>query len=648
MNVVLEQLYLISISPIWSKLFVNILLLIYYLYVKSKKSIPELKIFLFISIILFVKDILSYYLSFEVFQIFSDILIISFYLIWIRIITDRKNLYNIFIILNTVFIIFSIINRALGIVPIDLTFYYRLFIIADTLYLAKHLYSVSEYNTEHPELIIQYRKPLLILLFVYNAYLLLFNEEVLILNSFILPLSYFIHIYMLNAHDKLITFEKVERVQYLSRDFEALYDFMKNIGDAIAENLEIENVLDYIVKSTVTITNSDAGVILIKDEYDDLLKVKAVFGTFPPPYEVNYSVKVRTSTLMEFFRSTPIKLGDTVLGEVGKTGKPIFIRNSYNDERLKYNTKNDICYIGSLIVVPLIIKDKIIGVISIMRKDSGKPFSESDFTHIKTFADYTSISLNNLFVYMELLEKRDMERDLGIAANIQGKLLPEKIPLLKNMDISAFSLAAKGVSGDYYDVFLLKNGKLAVIICDVAGKGVPASLVMVMIRTILHLIAGSAHDAARIISWINKGIFNQIELGHYATLSFLTYDPKTHYIEYSNAGHHPLLLYRKSTNKLVKIDTPGIPIGVEGASKYQQKRFKVEKDDLILLYTDGIIEAWNEKKEEYGIESIVKLIKGKTELSPEELSKEIIDDINQFVGRAGQHDDQTLLILKAK
>ncbi len=651
MEAILERIYEIIISPIWTKIFINFLFLIYCFYVRRKKDIPEIKIFLLISAIIFIKDIISIFLPtslLPITHVITDILIITTYLFWLRIYTGKRKKYNVFLIINITFIVFIISNTVLNYINFDISFYLRLFVVANIIFFAIQLHEVTEYNTENPEIIVENRKRFLLFLFLYNGLIIIAGNNIELVEQIIIPLSYLIHIYMLNMHDKRISKEYEERVKYISRDFEALYDFMRNIGDAIAENLEIENVLVYIIKSTVTITNSDAGVILIKDDYEEILRVKAVYGTFPPPYEVNYSVKVRTNTLMEFFKTTPIQLGETILGEVGKTGNAVFIKNSFTDDRLKHNMKNDTCFISSIIVVPLVINDKIIGVISIIRKDKGKVFTESDFTHIKTFADYTSISLNNLFVYMELLEKKEMERDLGIAANIQGKLLPEELPKLKSISVSAFSVAAKGVSGDYYDAFQLKNGKIAIIICDVAGKGVPASLVMVMIRTILHLIAGSANDAAKIVSWINKGIFNQIELGHYATLSFLTFDPVKNEVEYSNAGHHPLLLYRKSKDKLIKIDTHGIPIGVEGSSKYQQKRFKVEKDDIILLYTDGIIEARNNKKEEYGIESLLRIVKEQAELSPDELSKVIIDDINKFVGRAGQHDDQTLLILKIK
>ncbi len=629
-------------------MFINVIFLFYYLHIRGKKIQKETSIFLVIFFAILLKDIIFIFLPIALLPLILDIFIIAVYLYWLRLYTGKKSSDNFLFVINALFIIFIILNEIFFFLKDFNNNYFRVFILFDIIYLVFQLYRVSEYNTKNADFIMANRKVFSYLIIIYNVLILGFGNLHEISEFFIFPLSYFIHLYMLHQYNKLEIYESTDKLKFLSQDFESLYDFMKKIGDAIAENLEISNVLEYIIKSTVNITNSDAGVILLKDEYNDILKVKATFGNFPPPYDVGYNVKVRINTLNQFFKTTPIKIGETILGEAAQTKKPILINNTFADDRMEQNTKDDTLFISSIIVAPLIIQSKLIGIISIVRKDKNKPFSDSDFLHAKTFAEYTSISLNNLFTYMELLEKKELERDIGIAANIQAKLLPDKLPQLRNIGISTFSLPAKGVSGDYYDAFVLKNGKIAVIICDVAGKGVPASLVMVMIRTVLHLIASSANSAAKIVNWINKGIYNQIELGHYATLSFLTFDPTTNEIEYSNAGHHPLLLYRKSTNKIIKIDTHGIPVGVEFSSKYHQKSFTIEKGDILLLYTDGIIEAWNDDKEEYGIKSLLNILKEKSQMSADELSKVIIDDVNDFVGRAGQHDDQTLLILKSK
>jgi sigma-B regulation protein RsbU (phosphoserine phosphatase) len=288
----------------------------------------------------------------------------------------------------------------------------------------------------------------------------------------------------------------------------------------------------------------------------------------------------------------------------------------------------------------------VLGVLSILKRAENQVFSDREFEHIKTFADYASITLDSLLTYLEVLEKREMDREVWIAADIQQKLLPGKMPELKNAALSLYSLPARGVSGDYYDIFKLDADKVALIIGDVAGKGIPAALVMVMIRSILHLIVSSQREAASILSWVNRGITGRIDIDHFATLSYLVFDQEKREIVYANAAHHPLLVYKSRQGKLVEVDTPGLPIGIERSTVYKQKRFPVEKGDLLLLYTDGVVEAMNQGGEQYTMGRLRRVVEKNSVLPAEELLDFIKDDLRDFVGPARQHDDQTMLLMK--
>ncbi|MFW5712071.1 MAG: PP2C family protein-serine/threonine phosphatase, partial [Spirochaetota bacterium] len=205
--------------------------------------------------------------------------------------------------------------------------------------------------------------------------------------------------------------------------------------------------------------------------------------------------------------------------------------------------------------------------------------------------------------------------------------------------------------GDYYDVIpLRKKGKAVVLICDVAGKGVPASLVMVMIRTIVHLIAGAGRDVAKVVSLINRGVAGNVSIERFATLSYLTVDLKTGRVEYCNAGHHPLLVYRAATGAFETFDTDGLPIGLEKSSEYEHTHLQLRKDDVVMLYTDGVTEAMNYQDEQFG-EDRVKNIVANVSVngsSAFQIMQAIFTGIDKFVGGAPQHDDETLIILKKK
>lgn len=243
-------------------------------------------------------------------------------------------------------------------------------------------------------------------------------------------------------------------------------------------------------------------------------------------------------------------------------------------------------------------------------------------------------------------EKREIEREVGIAAEMQKKLLPSETPSIANGTISAYSIPAKGVNGDYYDIIPISKYRTAIVVCDVAGKGIPASLVMIMIRTIIQLIATSHKDPATLVGWINRGITGRIDIDHFATLSYLEYDGPRGDIQYCNAGHHPLLIVRTRDGTTETFDTEGLPIGIEAGSKYRAQDIHLDSGDLIVLYTDGIIEAMNPKGIQFGSDRLRQIVVENAGKTPAEITDVVRATIEKYVGSNGRHDDQTLLILK--
>ncbi|MFW5711452.1 MAG: PP2C family protein-serine/threonine phosphatase, partial [Spirochaetota bacterium] len=313
-----------------------------------------------------------------------------------------------------------------------------------------------------------------------------------------------------------------------------------------------------------------------------------------------------------------------------------------------HREKDDPLYIESLIVSPLMISQRVLGTIVMTKKAEGDSFTDLDFTHMQTFADYAALTIDNIFNYEELIEKREMHREIEIAANIQRGLLPREIPDLPSTQIAAFSRAARGISGDYYDAFLIEKDTLGVIICDVVGKGVPASLLMVMIRTIIRLISSPQRTPSQLLTLLNRGIIGRIGTDHFATLSMFSYNDKEKEVTYSNAAHPPLLVYRSSDEEFIEIDTPGLPIGVEQKEQYQQRSFKVQSGDILILFTDGIPETRSPDGREYTTENLKSRLKQIGNKSAKAISKYIQDDLDRFTEGAEQHDDQTLFVMKIK
>ncbi len=437
----------------------------------------------------------------------------------------------------------------------------------------------------------------------------------------------------------------------LHEKLNSVLGFMVDIGNSLAEGPKLQRIMNIIANSAVENTDADGAALYLVDNETQMLVPQVFSGDFIPPFPVPEDATGSKEKALEYARETNLKIGENAIGTAVADVKPLFVRSAsgLTNGTLGYHReKDDPLYIESLIVSPLMISQRVLGAIVVTKKAEGDNFTDLDFTHMQTFADYAALTIDNIFSYEELMEKREMHREIEIAANIQRGLLPREIPDLPSAQIAAFSRAARGISGDYYDAFLIEEDTLGVVICDVVGRGVPASLLMVMIRTIIRLISSPRRTPAQLLTLLNRGIIGRIGTDHFATLSMFSYNDKEKKVTYSNAAHPPLLVYRSSDEEFIEIDTPGLPIGVEQKEQYQQRSFKVQSGDILILFTDGIPETRSPDGREYTTENLKSRLKRISSKNAKAISKYIQDDLDRFTEKAEQHDDQTLFVMKIK
>ncbi|MFP3959672.1 MAG: PP2C family protein-serine/threonine phosphatase [Spirochaetaceae bacterium] len=638
---------------LWPKLFVLVVLgmLLYRLSTRraeERRLLPGFSVMAVILGILLLRDLALAVTDLELLLPASELAVVIAYVVWLRQFTGYRGTDYAYFVLNGLAILAVAAAEVLAL-PVQLgSFQYGLWIEANVIYLAVALGLVSPVNTENARLIMRVRFVLLSVLALAHLVILLYGYTEPFIHRIILPASYFAHAAVIIGYDRWFYEQARESMEYFAASLESMFDFMKNLGSAISRRIEMSEVLDIIVRAASRNLNADAGAILLVDEYEDVLRVRATQGIYPPLYPVPEIARVTTGSIKRHFEETPISLGETVLGEVVTSAQPVFIPNAAEDPRLSGNASDDVLFVSSLIAVPLVVSNRVLGVISTLKRAENQFFDERDFEHLRTFAEYASVTIDNIHTYLEVLEKREMETELDIAADIQNKLLPGDTPSLTNGSLASFTIPAKGVSGDYHDIIALDDQRIAMVVGDVAGKGIPAALVMVMIRSILHLVASPKRDAAAVLSLVNRGITGSIDVDHYATMGYLIYDQAAREVSYANAAHHPLLIYRSRNERLLQVDTEGLPIGIEQHSKYQQKRFTVEPGDLLVLYTDGVVEAMNEEGRQYGLESLKAAITAAREAEPQRLVEHLRHELESFVGAAGRHDDQTMLVMKVR
>ncbi|MBN2411607.1 SpoIIE family protein phosphatase [candidate division KSB1 bacterium] len=251
-----------------------------------------------------------------------------------------------------------------------------------------------------------------------------------------------------------------------------------------------------------------------------------------------------------------------------------------------------------------------------------------------------------------LAEQERLQKEMQVAQEIQQTLLPSKFPELEGYDLSAFYEAAKEVGGDYFDFVEVDKDTLGIVVADVSGKGVPGSLVMTMIRTALRTEARGMKDAAEVLTRVNDFVVNDMKKGMFVTLFYVIIDSKRRRINFASAGHNPMILYRASVNKTYYLNPRGFPIGISLPDKelfkksLQSDSIALAEDDILLVYTDGVTEAMNSKRELFGEERFLKVIRDYGKLKAEDFIDNLKKEIISFTEENPQNDDITLVAIK--
>jgi len=440
--------------------------------------------------------------------------------------------------------------------------------------------------------------------------------------------------------------ETLSAVAYYEASIDSLYNLSFRVGTTLKGRFSVDEVMGNLNEVLVSETGADGGAVYLVDEFDDLIVTKAMSGSFPPPFELPENLPKTKRRVESFMRHAQFRLGETVLGEIAKTGK-----NVYAPEGLALSAAQaggELEPLSSFMAVPLMIEDKIIGVSAVSRTRVGSPFTEAEFDRFKLLANFGTLAVSNLFSFLEANERSGLERSAGIAAEIQAAITPKRLPQFPRVGIGAFSAPAHGVSGDYYDVMRTREDRVVGVVGDVAGKGVQAALVIVMMRSILQLVTNTDRDVATILDWVNKGITGKIDIDHYATLGIIALNVASGELEYANAAHQALLVYRRASDSIETVDVKSVPIGVERGTPYVRKALRLAGGDIVALYTDGVVEAMNEQGRQFGRKSLGQLIARHRELEPHEIAARIKAELGDFRGDARQHDDQTVLVFKMK
>ena len=277
-------------------------------------------------------------------------------------------------------------------------------------------------------------------------------------------------------------------------------------------------------------------------------------------------------------------------------------------------------------------------------------FDDEDKDALNTFTDYASVAIENAKLLEESIEKERLEKELDVAREIQRKILPDKNPEYSGLDISATFIPAFEVGGDYYDFFEVTENKLGFVIADVSGKGITAAFIMAEVKGIFESLSQTSLSPKEILINANQILKRTLDRKSFVSAAYGLLDLKEEKMFLARAGHCPILLIRDGVTQDIRPSGLGLGLNYTPyfASTLEEIKLDLKENDVLVLFTDGITEAKNFEKEDFGEVNFERILIENSHLSAEEISNEVIKGVTLFSQDTTQHDDITLVIFKLK
>ncbi|WP_377473890.1 MAG: PP2C family protein-serine/threonine phosphatase [Microcoleus anatoxicus] len=463
-----------------------------------------------------------------------------------------------------------------------------------------------------------------------------------------------------NSIDVTPVFALKELVARLHRYQHNVQDMLSSLGFALRTFNNLNQFLELVPLVATRVTDADGGALVL----------------FKPNGQVRFQqLHCQSGRQCQDMRKALEIATKQVTTGVG-TGADFMSGNSGQTSSLDIQVSRFLGPDVHLFGAPILLNNLERGRLYVFSSESQYLFTAGRQKLVRLVADQTAVAIAKDELNVKLAEKERLDRELEIGAEIQVRLLPRSCPKIPGLDVAARCQTASRVGGDYYDFIpadydpigkeqeseqtpsLIKNlkskmdkGRWSVVIGDVMGKGVPAGLLMTMTRGMLRAEVLNRHSPARILQHLNRVMHADLENSHrFVTLFYSEYDPKTRTLSYSNAAHHPPLLWQAATNSIERLDTlEGMLIGLDADSRYQEAQVQLQPGDTIIYYTDGFTDAANQVGERFDEDNLTEAFQWACQnyQESEEILNYLFDRVHQFIGMGNQNgDDMTLVVMR--
>lgn len=431
------------------------------------------------------------------------------------------------------------------------------------------------------------------------------------------------------------------------------FDFLHGLGAELQTDYSASNMHRYIVEGIVHVLEGNGAALYLLDQSRERLAPTYISGGCPPlialPDSVIAATDERPRAVTSYLRLQSISASHPVYGLPLKNHETLKIDDLAEYPAFKASV-TDLHKGVALIIGPLIYAEKPLGLIMVARQQPKPSFSDNEIAVFSSLADQSSFALGSAMVHKEAHDKRLLDSELRTASEFQRILLPDSAPKLAAFEIAASNEPAKVVSGDYFDYVEVDQDHLGVAIADVSGKGVPASLIMATCRSVLRAKAVEHLSPAEVLKVVNRQIFPDIREDMFITMAYLILNGQNDNVIMARAGHNPPLVYRHESGSVEEIGPVGMAVGIDSGGVFERilkdHEFLLGHGDVLLLYTDGVTEALNEKGEEFGEERMRDSLKRNASKSAQQVIDGLAREVKKFAGRKEQSDDITLIAIK--
>ena len=399
-----------------------------------------------------------------------------------------------------------------------------------------------------------------------------------------------------------------------SRHVEALV----NAGRELAGHRPLNELFPLILNLSLDAVKADRGVLLALE--GDNLVVRAARGD-------------------AFTISTAVR--DRVI----QNKESLLVWDVMSDDALSARASIVAQGVRSMMAVPLRTDDRVIGLIYVDSPNFVRGFGPKDLDLLTVMANVAAVRIEHARLAEVEQAERLLGRELEQAAEIQQRLLPASPPEVAGFDLAGYNLPCRSVGGDYYDFFPYPDGKLGLVVADVAGKGMPAALLVSSLQARVQVLSEEVTDLARWMARLNRLMATSCPSSRFITLFFAVLDPATGAVAYSNAGHNPPLVVR-SGGEVELLDVGGMVLGLMPAAPYRAGACEVRPADMLILYSDGVTEAVSPEGGEFGEERLTRLVVENRRLPAARIAEEVTTALAAWTGGKPPTDDVTLVVAK--